>query len=1004
LESLDSQVIKEIGKENKQLVNLRQKAMSTVRDIRIGEGLSQAEKAKLLKDKRASAVLSRRVSSKGDARRIWRSFQSKTTGGFMAMPGETSGAVTPQQKAAETRRRNAEIKAATTQAQQDKRSAYNARRRERYAEQRAAAQSAAQPVAKKPGIGSRIASGVKGGMARIGPMGGMMAAGAVGAGVSMIPGLEGLGMGISIIGPLLMMLPGPIGLAVAALGLLGAGIFASIKAQEEQRKKAIELGNAQVTSISSMNKMAEEMGTVSATQARESEMSAKLTKVKEEELTAGQQYIRETASGQKILSDVKALQASGESTEQIAETVASNLANAVAQNVITQQQGNEIIAALGVESGNFGVSSGASAQFGKYTADLTKTSGMTAEAGLATIRNQVAANSAEYTSAYDQNVTEQILEAINPVAIFADATGTSRKSQARNDRLQTATSSINTYGQAVGGIDAINAQYEVLLAQAKTQKEISELESQRKIDLDNQKQVASDIYGEIIKQKDAIGDAEFSRNFLDSIKTTFSEDSPAYKTAQAINQLGESDFKLRLQAQLESGTLSPQSIDVLLGNAATDKEFGSAYTLAIETIGEIETLNMVSSLQAAGVSVTRQTHILEIVEASGSQELANIISMAAIGEEGVNVSATIDYIDKNADKVLADWESWEGMSDEEKTVRLQFETNGFSLTKDQWNEYAGLPDYQQKAFVTKYVTEELELRATFTMSNGVFNLRGYEAARDRLYGEAMETARSTSAPITDGDGDGDGGGGGGEKEDKKLAGFNKKMDKRQKALNVIKLREDAINKKYDERRKSLEEIAKINAQISEQQRAQLDIAGALASGDIAAAARAVQTERARAAGFAQEQQMKALEDQRQKELENISFKGMTRKSLEAAIAGLAMSIAKREYTLAASGGMIRMAGGGKVMSYFAAGGKPLGSDTVPAMLTPGEFVVKRPAVQSFGVKNLEKINSGKSPSGSVYTYNVSVNVATGSDPEKIARSVVTKIKSIDKQRLGGNNY
>ena len=74
------------------------------------------------------------------------------------------------------------------------------------------------------------------------------------------------------------------------------------------------------------------------------------------------------------------------------------------------------------------------------------------------------------------------------------------------------------------------------------------------------------------------------------------------------------------------------------------------------------------------------------------------------------------------------------------------------------------------------------------------------------------------------------------------------------------------------------------------------------------------------------------------------------------------------------------------------------------MLTPGEFVVKRPAVQGFGVKKLEAINSGKSLDGSVYNYNVNVNVATGSDPDKIARSVVTKIKSIDKQRLGGNSY
>jgi hypothetical protein len=239
------------------------------------------------------------------------------------------------------------------------------------------------------------------------------------------------------------------------------------------------------------------------------------------------------------------------------------------------------------------------------------------------------------------------------------------------------------------------------------------------------------------------------------------------------------------------------------------------------------------------------------------------------------------------------------MSDEEKTVRLQFETNGFSLTKDQWNEYAGLPDYQQKAFVTKYVTEELELRATFTMSNGVFNLRGYEAARDRLYGEAMETARSTSAPITDGGGSGGGGGGGGgSQEDSQLANLNKQKDKEQKALNVITLKEDAINKVYDKRKKALEQIAKINSQIAAQQKDQLDVAIALTSGDIAAAARAVQAQRVKAASYAQEEQMRALEAKRQAELDGIIVNGKTREAYEAEIARLNLAIAERELALA----------------------------------------------------------------------------------------------------------
>ena len=55
-----------------------------------------------------------------------------------------------------------------------------------------------------------------------------------------------------------------------------------------------------------------------------------------------------------------------------------------------------------------------------------------------------------------------------------------------------------------------------------------------------------------------------------------------------------------------------------------------------------------------------------------------------------------------------------------------------------------------------------------------------------------------------------------------------------------------------------------------------------------------------------------------------------------------------------------LSGGGKVYSvtnYLSGGGEPMGTDTVPAMLTPGEFVMSRGAVQKYGVKTLEEMNA-----------------------------------------------
>jgi hypothetical protein len=122
---------------------------------------------------------------------------------------------------------------------------------------------------------------------------------------------------------------------------------------------------------------------------------------------------------------------------------------------------------------------------------------------------------------------------------------------------------------------------------------------------------------------------------------------------------------------------------------------------------------------------------------------------------------------------------------------------------------------------------------------------------------------------------------------------------------------------------------------------------------------------------------------------------------------------------------------------MANGGSPLGSDTVPAMLTPGEFVVKRPMVNKYGTALFDSLNSGAFPnikgmtspsfssrtpslsvnqssipsrqvapssSNSVYNYSLSVNVASQSDPNTIAQTVMAQIQRIDSQRVGSGRF
>jgi len=116
-----------------------------------------------------------------------------------------------------------------------------------------------------------------------------------------------------------------------------------------------------------------------------------------------------------------------------------------------------------------------------------------------------------------------------------------------------------------------------------------------------------------------------------------------------------------------------------------------------------------------------------------------------------------------------------------------------------------------------------------------------------------------------------------------------------------------------------------------------------------------------------------------------------------------------------------MSMGGMVPKYMAVGGR-IGSDTVPAMLTPGEFVMNKKATQEFGPL-LSMLNESKYPSmiGSglsgqvpinsvstsvsdnstaVYNYSLGFNVnGSNANPNEIANAVMTKIKQVDAQRI-----
>jgi len=98
-----------------------------------------------------------------------------------------------------------------------------------------------------------------------------------------------------------------------------------------------------------------------------------------------------------------------------------------------------------------------------------------------------------------------------------------------------------------------------------------------------------------------------------------------------------------------------------------------------------------------------------------------------------------------------------------------------------------------------------------------------------------------------------------------------------------------------------------------------------------------------------------------------------------------------------SGGL----GGRFAMQALSSGGLARGTDIVPAMLTPGEFVMSKYAVETHGADTMKAINNGSSVGDSVYNYSINVNVQSDSNPDEIARAVMTQIRSIDSQKIRG---
>lgn len=137
--------------------------------------------------------------------------------------------------------------------------------------------------------------------------------------------------------------------------------------------------------------------------------------------------------------------------------------------------------------------------------------------------------------------------------------------------------------------------------------------------------------------------------------------------------------------------------------------------------------------------------------------------------------------------------------------------------------------------------------------------------------------------------------------DKEAEGFNNRVKQlnreieleerqvrlRQKGLDELSKKEEAVNKSYEQRVEALDKVSESNSRIAEQEKSRISLASALASGDIAAAATAAGEMQQQSAQYQIEDTRAALEQQKQKDLDSLTIsingKLMTRKGIESEI-------------------------------------------------------------------------------------------------------------------------
>jgi TP901 family phage tail tape measure protein len=380
LESLDKEIIKDIGGANKKLVAVRQKALQTIRDVRISETLTKAERQKILNDPEASKALSRRSSSKSDKRRIWVSKQASSAGGYGTMPDKKANAENRKATEKETKAKKSATKAKEAETKEVVKNTKATKTQTGTTTKATKAKAATAKVEKQSQVGAKRADAARkgwetrraktianqtvnpdapeSGKRRMGAGAiGMLATGGVMAG-SMMPGAIGeisqqLMMPVMLLSMMQSMLKPPLLLAAAALTTVVAGVIALKGAFDKAQDESMKLTEAMGGGAKSIKAFSEFSGKVSAGEIMDRRRESSLSQfaVQTGKTTFGEAFVQSEAGQGMVASARQSIASSGrQSTE---SQLVNQLVTAVSTGALDAMQARSIAANIAQEIGDY---------------------------------------------------------------------------------------------------------------------------------------------------------------------------------------------------------------------------------------------------------------------------------------------------------------------------------------------------------------------------------------------------------------------------------------------------------------------------------------------------------------------------------------------------------------------------------------------------------------------------------------------------------------------------